>query len=91
MIPIPDNVLKALCAGVGLVFIWRAGALAGQVKSWKGRTALHAASGLAALFTGDLVGALAGLGVGLNALTLAMSAVLGVPGVALAWAVKYLL
>ena len=88
---VPDDVLKALCAAVGLAFIWRALALAGQVKSGKGRAALHAASGLAALFTGDLVGALAGLRVGLNALTLAMSAILGVPGAALAWAIKYLL
>ena len=88
---VPDNVLKALCAAVGLAFIWRALALAGQVKSGKSRAALHAASGLAALFTADLVGELAGLGVGLNALTLSLSAVLGVPGAALAWAVKYLL
>ena len=88
---IPDNLLKALCAGVGLLLIGLAWSLAEQVKGGRARTALHAVSGLAALFTGDLLGTLAGLGVGLNALTLAASAILGVPGVGLLWAIKYLL
>ena len=88
---LPDNVCKALCVGVGVVFIWQAGSLAGRVKSGKARAVLHAAAGLAALFAGDLLGSLWGVGVGRGALTMGVSAVLGVPGVGLLWAVKYLL
>ena len=48
-------------------------------------------AGVAALFTANMAGSLLGLGVGLNELTLPLSAALGTPGVALVWAVKYLL
>ena len=88
---LPEDVCKALCVGVGVVFIWQAGSLAARVKSKKARAVLHAAAGLTALFAGDLMGSLWGVGVGRGALTMGVSAVLGVPGVGLLWAVKYLL
>ena len=87
----PEYVLKALFVVMGLVLIWRAYALAPQMKTWLSRGCLHAMAGLAALLAGNTAGSLLGLGVGLNGLTLPVSAVLGAPGVGLLWAVKYLL
>ena len=87
----PDYFLKALFAVVGLMLIERVYALAPHAKGWASRAALHAVTGLAALFTANTTGSLLGLGVGLNTLTLTVSAALGAPGVGLLWAVKYLL
>ena len=88
---IPEPLLKALFVTAGLLLVKVLYDLVGQVKSWPGRAALHALAGLALLLTANALGALGGLGVGLNRLTLPVSAVLGVPGVGLLWAVKYLL
>ena len=88
---IPDYVWKALFVVTGLLLIKRAYGLLREVKSLPARGALHAVAGLAALFTANAVGGLFHLGVGLNGLTLPVSAVLGVPGVGLLWAVRYLL
>ena len=88
---IPDYILKALFVTAGLLLIKQACGLRGHAARFWSRTALHAVAGVAALFTANTVGSLLGLGVGLNELTLPVSAVLGTPGVALVWAVKYLL
>lgn len=87
----PVYFFKALFVIAGLGLILLAWDLIRHVKSWPGRACLHALAGLAALFTANALGELLGLGVGLNSLTLPVSAVLGVPGVGLLWAVKYLL
>ena len=87
----PDYFLKALFVVVGLMLVERAYALAPHAKGWAARALLHAMAGLAALFTANTAGSLLGLGIGLNMLTLPVSAILGVPGVGLLWAVKYLL
>lgn len=87
----PEYFCKALFVVTGLGLILLAYDLVRRVKSWPGRACLHAMMGLAALFTANTLGELLGLGVGLNGLTLPVSAVLGVPGVGLLWAVKYFL
>lgn len=88
---VPEPILKALFVTVGLLLVKLLYDLVRQVKSWPGRAALHALAGLTLLLTANALGALAGLEVGLNRLTLPVSAVLGAPGVGLLWAVKYLL
>ena len=86
-----ENILKALFVTVGLALVWEIFELLRRTEKPVFRTVLHALSGLAALLTANTLGALAGLTVGLNAVTMAVSAALGVPGVALLWAVRYLL
>ena len=88
---IPGYFLKALFVITGLMLIKQAYSLSARTKKWPPRALLHAVAGLAALFTANAVGSLAGLGVGLNGLTIPVSAALGAPGVGLLWAVKYLL
>ena len=83
----PVYVLKALFVTTGLALIRRCAALSAETEKRPLRALLQAAAGLAALFAANM----AGLGVGLNGLTLPVAAVLGVPGVCLLWAVKYLL
>ena len=87
----PVYVLKALFVTAGAWLIRSARDLAGETARPWARWALHALAGLAALLTGNALGELKGLGVGLNGLTAGVSALLGAPGVALLWAVKYLL
>ena len=55
------------------------------------RGLIHAVTGLAALLMANTAGGLFCVGIGLNALTLPVSAGLGVPGVALLWALRYFL
>ena len=88
---LPDYLLKALFVTVGLLLIRQAYELTDDVRKWGSKGLLHAIAGVAALFTANMAGSLLGLGVGLNGLTLPVSAALGTPGVALLWAVKYLL
>ncbi len=88
---VPAPVLKALFVTAGLGVVKLSYGLVGQVKSRPGRAALHALAGVTLLLTANALGAPVGLGVGLNRLTLPVSAVLGAPGVGLLWAVKYLL
>ena len=88
---VPDYVLQALFVGVGLLALALAhGMLKGTAK-WLPRLGLHAAMGLTALLCANCLGSLAGLGLGLNRLTLPVSAILGVPGVGLLWTIRYLL
>ena len=88
---IPDYILKALFVTAGLLLIKQTYGLMGHATRFWSRTALHAVTGVAALFTANSAGSLLGLGVGLNELTLPVSAILGTPGVVLLWSVKYLL
>lgn len=88
---LPDYVLNALFVITGLMLLKQLYALLTVAQRRGTRAVLHAVGGLAALFTANTLGSLAGVGIGLNELTLPVSAVLGVPGVALLWGVKYLL
>ncbi len=87
----PTYFWKALFVAAGMGLVLLSYDLVRRVKNWPGRACLHAVAGLAALLTANALGELMGLGVGLNTLTLPVSAVLGVPGVGLLWAVKYFL
>ena len=88
---IPDYVIKTLFVGTGLLTLRLVWGLMRRTEDWLPRAGLHALMGLTALLTANCVGALFGVGVGLNRLTLPVSALLGVPGVGLLWAVRYLL
>ncbi len=88
---IPVYVLKALFAAAGVALIRSARTLAAETKRPWARWTLHALAGLAALLTGNALGALKGLGIGLNGFTAGLSALLGLPGVCLLWGIKYLL
>ncbi len=87
----PEYLLKALFVVTGLLLAWQLYGLLGAAKWWLPRGLAHGAMGLAVLLTANAVGQLVGLGVGLNGFTVPVSAALGVPGVGLLWAVKYLL
>ena len=87
----PDYVLQALFVVTGLLLLRQVWGLLRGTKNPLGRAGLHAVMGLAGLLTANGVGAAFGLGLGLNGLTVPVSAALGVPGVGLLWAVQYLL
>lgn len=88
---IPDYVLQALFVGLGALVLWLAHGMMQKTEGWLPRAGLHAVMGLTALLCANCVGTLSGLEVGLNRLTLPVSALLGVPGVGLLWTVRYLL
>lgn len=67
-----------------LVLLWRA------VRRPVPRFFISAAMGLCLLLTGNTLGSLFGVGLGVNVVTLPVSTVLGVPGVALLWTLRYL-
>lgn len=87
----PDYILKALFVVTGLLLLRQAWGLLRGTGNPLGRAGLHAVMGLAGLLTANALGSAFGLGLGLNGLTLPVSAALGVPGVGLLWAVQYLL
>jgi len=86
----PDFVMNALFVFTGLMLIYELMSLL-PAAAPPLRAVLHAVSGLCALLTANVLGSLFGLGLGLNALTLPVSAALGVPGVGLLWALRYFL
>ena len=87
----PDPVLNALFIFTGLLLWRQLIPLLSRAAHPLSRAAIHALLGLSALLMSNRVGALFGLGLGLNALTLPVSAGLGLPGTALLWALRYLL
>lgn len=86
-----EHIFKGLFMTVGCGLIWRLVWLLRHAQRGGVRAVLHGILGLAALLMGNTMGALAGMGMGLNWFTVPVSAVLGVPGVALMWCVRYLL
>ena len=84
-----DPVMKALFVTLGFVLLYQLSTLLPCAARPLPRLLLHAAMGLCALLIANTVGGLFGLGLGLNALTLPVSAALGIPGVALLWALRY--
>jgi pro-sigmaK processing inhibitor BofA len=87
----PDYILKALfvVTGLGLMELLRQLYRRAAAPVW--RRLCQGVSGLCALLTANMVGSAFGLGLGLNALTVPVSAALGPAGVALLWALKYFL
>ena len=86
----PVYVLNALFWLAGLLLICQLYPLLPRVR-FLPRLLIHAVTGLAGLLMANVLGAQFGLGLGLNAITLPVGAGLGVPGVALLWALRYLL
>lgn len=86
----PDYILNALFVLTGLVLLRQLGALMPSTRRPWVRAMMSGAAGLVMLLLGNTLGSLFGLGLGLNALTLPVSAGLGVPGVILMWALRYL-
>ena len=84
-------IFQGMFMTVGCGLLWRLGWLLRHTERRGVRAVLHGLMGLAALLMGNAAGSLFGLGLGLNGFTLPVSAVLGVPGVALMWAVRYLI
>ena len=85
------SLLKALLVTLGLALLYQLGDLLPYTRKPLSRCVLHAVMGLTLLLIANAVGSLFGLGLGLNAITLPVSAGLGVPGVALLWAIRYIL
>ena len=85
----PDYLQNALFVFCGLLLMYRLGLLLPHTAHPALRFLIHAVMGLAALLTMNTVGALFGLGLGLNAVTIPVSAGLGIPGVAALWVLRY--
>ena len=87
----PDYLLRALCALAGFLLLYALYSILPEARHPALRAALHGTAGLASLLLGNTLGAPFGFTVGLNVLTVPTSLVLGVPGTALLWALRYLL
>lgn len=85
----PDYIMKALFVLTGLLFLHKLLQLAPHTPHPLPRFLMSGAAGLTVLLLGNTIGGLFGVGLGLNAVTLPVSAALGVPGVALMWFLRY--
>lgn len=85
-----DFIWKALFCFLGLYLLGQMGELLRRPMKGIFRFLLQGASGLAGLLTANTLGSLAGLGLGVNALTCLVSVLLGLPGVGLLYALRYL-
>lgn len=88
---IPDYILNALFILFGLMLLRQLIFFLRRRPHPVPRFLLNALLGLCVLLMANTVGGLFGMGLGLNALTLPAAAALGAPGVALMWALCYLL
>lgn len=86
----PDYFFNALFVFTGLTLLRQLGLLISAARRPWVRAMMSGTAGLVMLLLGNTLGSLFGLGLGLNALTLPVSAGLGVPGVILLWALRYL-
>ncbi len=86
----PEFVWKALFCYVGLFLLAQLAELLRRPMRAALRFLLQAASGLAGLLTANTLAGLVGLGLGVNALTCLASGLLGLPGVGLLFALRYL-
>ena len=84
----PIYILRALFVLTGLMLLRELYVILRGARRPAVRALLHAVMGLAALLTSRAVGGAFGAELGLNALTLPVSAALGVPGTALLWALR---
>ena len=87
----PDYLSKALFVVIGLLLQRQLIVLLPHAAHPAARFLVNAVLGLCALLTANTVGSLFGAGIGLNAVTIPLSAGLGIPGVALLWIIRYLL
>lgn len=87
----PDYIAKALFVVIGLMLQRQLILLLPHAAHPAARFLVNAVIGLSALLTANMVGSLFGVGIGLNAVTIPVSAGLGIPGVALLWIIRYLL
>lgn len=87
----PDYLVKALFIVIGLLLQRQLILLLPHAAHPVASFIVSAVMGVAALLTANTVGSLFGVGVGLNAVTIPTSVVLGVPGVALLWVIRYLM
>ena len=86
-----DYLIKALFVTVGLMLMRQLFVLLPHARHPAARFTVNAAMGLSCLLTANTLGSAFGVGLGLNAVTLPVSAGLGIPGVALMWLFRYLL
>ena len=86
----PDYIARALFVVTGLLLQRQLIKLLPHLRHPAARFPAHAVMGLSALLTANTVGSLFGAGIGLNAVTLPVSAVLGIPGVLLMWIIRFL-
>ena len=87
----PDYVWKAMFVLAGFVLLGLVyDVLKGTGKKLL-RGLLHALAGLAGLLTANTLGSLIGVGLGVNPVTGLVAAALGLPGVGLMFALRYLL
>lgn len=85
----PDYIINAMFVLIGLMLLRQLIVLLPHARHPVPRFLINAVMGLSVLLIGNTVGALFGMGLGLNAVTVPVSAGLGVPGVALLWALRY--
>ena len=87
----PAFIFKALFVLTGLMLVYELAVVIPHVRQPALRCAVHAVMGVCVLLLANTVGAVFGVGIGLNAMTLPVAAGLGAPGVVLLWAMRYLL
>ena len=85
----PEYVWKALTVLTGLVLVGLICSVLKTLKNRLGRFVLHGLAGVTSLITANTVAAAFGCGVAVNAASLAVSGLLGVPGVGLLYALRY--
>jgi len=85
----PDYVLNALFMVTGLGLLRILAEILPYARHPLGRFSIHGTAGLAMLLMANTVGGLFGAGLGLNAITVPVSAGMGIPGVALMWFLRY--
>ena len=88
---LPNYILKALFVVVGIGLLRQLWGLLRHARHPVPRTAIHGLAGLTTLLVGNTLGGLAGVGLGLNLLTVPVAAILGAPGVVLLWGLRYVL
>lgn len=86
----PDYMINALFVLAGLLLLGQLSSLRPYTRRPWIRALMESIAGFAALLIGNTLGSLWGLGLGLNAVTLPISIGLGIPGVVLLWALRYL-
>ncbi len=87
----PVYVFQAVFVTCGLMLSAELIALRKRTSRPAPRFLIDAGLGVASLLMANAVGGVFGLGLGLNALTVPAAALLGPPGTALLWAIRYLL
>ena len=88
---LPIFMVKALFVVVGAALLRQLWWFLRRTEHPVPRAAIHSLSGLTTLLLSNALGSLAGVGLGVNLLTVPVSAILGVPGVALLWGLRYIL